>query len=126
MEENDDLPACVLIPYAAFLITLSTVGRGGFGCVVKRSFRVDRAAARTLSGPGLPNGFLSKLSGRWILFGWMWDKGLVCTQERVETPFGRLVRMKVLSLATLIPLCPGTYRRLDKTPISCDCFVIFY
>jgi hypothetical protein len=22
MEENDDLPACVLIPYAAFLITL--------------------------------------------------------------------------------------------------------
>ena len=38
-----------------FLTASSAVGRGGFGWVVRRSFRVDRAA-RTLSGPRLPDG----------------------------------------------------------------------
>ena len=39
------------------LIASSAVGRGGFGWVVRRSLRVDRAAARTLSEPRLPDGF---------------------------------------------------------------------
>jgi hypothetical protein len=49
-----------------------------------------------------------------------WGKELVYTQERIKTPFCRLVRMKVLSLVTLIPLrkllVPVLTGGLDETP----------